>query len=247
LTITQLKVALPGLKLIAIAVLLFGCKPSAAQQSPLSMCLDQLVSDRRFEAIRNKVPLGSRSAATPAMMANASLASERERRILADWAEMRSACVKSNSQYGNAQYREPLQAAGLEAENRLMVAVGELRAGKISYGEFNQRWNAIGQELKAKGQDVSRQIQAQREADEQARQRRQEREQMQREIDDANREADVARQQAEQAAAKAPLRRARSGDAWTRRAPVPTYRQPLRSGHAHRSSVPAPTSRARSP
>jgi hypothetical protein len=223
------------MRLLAMALLLLMHGLCAAQQDSLAACLDKLVSDPAFALLAGKLALGTATSATPAMFADTSLASNKERPVIADWGAARAECLKANSQFGNAVYRPPLQAFGIDAENKVMAAAVELYDRKISFGEFNRRREAIAEERRGKAVQLSRQIQAQTTAQEQADRQMREREQMQRDIDEAERQATLAQQQAGQAReAAAQLSTRRSGPDGLRRhppAPVVPFRNCFRFGN----------------
>jgi hypothetical protein len=194
---------------LAMLLLLLMHGLCTAQSESLSACLEKLGADPAFALLANKVSLGAAATATPAMLADPSIANSKERPVISAWASTRADCLKTESKFGNEVYRPPLQAAGIDAEHKLMAAAVELYDQKISYAEFNRRRLAIADEMREKAAQVSRQIQQQGMAFEQADRQAREREQMQREIDEASRQASIARQQAEaaqQAAARRSVR-----------------------------------------
>ena len=198
---------------------------AVAQQETLAACLDKLAAAHAFASLGGKLSLGSRAAPTPPMLADTTVASAKERPVIAAWAGARAECVRSESRYGNDAYRPPLQAFGIEAENRVLTAAAELHDGKASYGEFNRTREAIAEELRGKSARLNRQIQMQTTAYERADRQTREREQMQREIDEAERQTTLAQQRAaqlqEESARAAALRVAPYGPPRLPMAPVP--------------------------
>jgi hypothetical protein len=171
----------------------------AAEQDSLPGCLQKLSADRRFEVLTGKLALGAETQLAPALLADNSLANDKERPIISNWAAARADCVKASSRFGNDVYRPPLQAFSLDAENKVLAAAVELYNRKISFGEFNRRREAIADEVRTKTAQLNRQIQSQSAAFEQADRQAREREQMQREVEEAERQAALAQQQAQQA------------------------------------------------
>jgi hypothetical protein len=223
------------MRLLALTLLLLMHGLCAAQQASLASCLDKLASDPAFALLAPKLALGMATGATPAMLANAMLANNKERSVIAEWAAARAECLKADSRYGNAVYRPPLQAYGIDAENKVMAAAVELYDGKIPFGEFNRQRQAIAEDLREKAAQLSQRIQLQATTLEQADRQMREREQMQREIDEAERQATLARQHAEQAHAAAVARQStrRSGADGARRhqpAPIAPNRNCFRFG-----------------
>ena len=222
------------MRLLALMLLLLMHGLCAAQQG-LASCLDKLAPDPAFALLARKLALGMAAGATPAMLADTSLANDKERPVIAEWAAARAECLKADSRYGNAVYRPPLQAFGIDAENKVMAAAVELYDRKIPFGEFNRRRETIAEELRGKAAQLSRKIQLQTTTLEQADRQTREREQMQREIDEAERQATLARQQAEQAQAAAARRSVRrSGADGPRRyqpAPIAPNRNCYRFGN----------------
>jgi hypothetical protein len=170
-----------------------------AQQASLASCMDQLAADSRFAVLAGKLALGTVSNSIPAILSDTSLASNKERRVISEWAAARGECIKADSRYGNSVYRPPLQAHGIDAENKVMAEAAALYDRKISFGEFNRRRQIIAEELRAKAGDLSRQIQSQQMAQEQADRQTREREQMQRQIEELELQATMARQEAARA------------------------------------------------
>jgi hypothetical protein len=222
------------MRLLALTLLLLMHGLCAAQQESLASCLDKLAPEPAFSLLARKLALGMATGATPAMIADTSLANNQERPVIAEWAAARAGCLKADSRYGNAVYRPPLQAFGIDAENKVMAAAVELYDRKIPFGEFNRRREAIAQELREKSAQLSRQIQLQATTLEQADRQMREREQIQREIDEADRQATLARQHAEQAQAAVARQSARrSGADGPRRnqpAPIAPNRNCFRFG-----------------
>jgi hypothetical protein len=217
------------MRLLALTLLLVMHGLCAAQQGSLASCLDKLAPDPAFALLARKLALGMATGATPAMVADTSLANNQERPVIAEWAAARAECLKADSRYGNAVYRPPLQAFGIDAENQVMAAAVELYDRKISFGEFNRRREAIAQELRGKTAQLSRQIQLQSTTLEQADRQMREREQMQRDIDEVERQAALARQQAEQAQAAVARQSARRSGADVTRRYQPTPIAPNRN------------------
>lgn len=205
-----------------------------AQQESLASCLDKLAADPSFMLLAGKLAVGAVTGTMPAVAADPSLANNKERHVIAEWAAARAECIKADSRYGNAVYRAPLQAFGIDAENKVMAAAVELYNRKISFGEFNRRRQAIAAELRGKAAELSRQIQSQRTTQEQADRQTREREQTQREIEEAERQAAMARQQSAQAleaAARASTRPNRpDGPRHHQLAPITPYRNCFRFG-----------------
>ena len=169
-----------------------------AQQTSLASCIDKLAADPGFAQLAGKLAVGAATDKAPTIV-DTSLANNTERQVIAEWAAARAECLKADSRYGNAVYRPPLQAFGIDAENKVMAAAVELYDRKISFGEFNRQRQAIAEELRGKAAHLRQEIQSQRTAQEQADRQTREREQMQREVDEAERQAALARRQAEQA------------------------------------------------
>jgi hypothetical protein len=183
--------------------LMCGC--CHAQSGALGACLDRLPADPAFAPLAGKLALGAAADGPPAMFADIALPDDRQRRIISAWAAARAECIRADGRYGNALYRPPLQAHGIDAENRVMAAAAALYDREISFGEFNRRRQRIAEELRGQAAALSRQIQSQQAALEQADRQAREREQLQGEIDDAELQASRAQQEAE--AAKAPASR----------------------------------------
>ena len=211
------------MRVLAMVFLFLTRSLCAAQQDELASCLNSLSADPAFAVLTGKLAVGVVTSTTPAMAADTSLANNKELPVIAKWAAARAECVKADSRYGNAIYRPPLQAFGIDAENKVLAAAEALYDKAISYGEFNRRRKAIAEEFRAKVADLRRQIQSQNAALEQADRQAREREKMQREIEEAEWQATLARRQSEQArVAAARLSTRPSGpDGLRRRQPSP--------------------------
>jgi hypothetical protein len=223
------------MRVLAAVFLLLTHGLCAAQLDTLASCMDRLATDSRFALVAGKLAVGVLTSATPAMSADTSLASNKELPVIAEWAAARAECLKAESRFGNAIYRPPLQAYGIDAENKVMAATEELFNRTISYGEFNRRRLTIAEELRGKVADLRRQIQSQNAYLEQADRQAREREQMQRDIEGVERQVALARQQSEQAYETAARRSARpAGPDGLRRRPYPAgvpYRNCYRFGN----------------
>src|SRR3982751_5199386 len=168
-------------------------------QSSLQMSRAGLAADPKLTSLSGKVSLGSAASVSSTMLGDRSVPNRNEREAIGNWAAARSECVKGASREGNDVYRPPLLTYNIEAENKVMAALSELHNGKISFGEFNQRRQAIADELRDKSAALNRRIQDQRAAEEQAGQRARENEQTQKEVQELERQASLAQQQAQEA------------------------------------------------
>jgi hypothetical protein len=175
--------------------LIHGC--CHAQLASLASCMNQLAADPRFALLAGKVAVGNVTSGPPGMLTDSSLANNKERGVISKWAAARGECINFDSRYGNVVYRPPLQAHGIDTENKVLAAAVALYNREISFGEFNRQRQAIAEELRAKVADLSRQIQSQRTAQQHADWQTREREHMQREIEEAELLATMARQQVE--------------------------------------------------
>src|SRR5689334_19368576 len=119
-------------------LLLFLPMVYAAEQDSLAGCLQKLSADHRFELLAGKLALGPETQSAPGLLADNSLANDRERPVISNWAAARAECVKASSRFGNDIYRPPLQAFSMDAENKVLAAAVELYNRKISFGEFNR-------------------------------------------------------------------------------------------------------------
>jgi hypothetical protein len=211
------------MRVLAMVLLFLTRSLCAAQQDELASCLNRLGADPGFAVLAPKLAVGVVTSTPPAMAADTSLANNKELPVIAAWAAARAECVKADSRYGNAVYRPPLQAFGIDAENKVLAAAEALYEKIISYGVFNRRRQAIAEEFRAKVADLRRQIQSQNAALEQADRQAREREKMQREIEEAEWQATLARQQSEHArvAAAARLSTRPSGPDGLRRRQLP--------------------------
>ena len=222
------------MRLLALTLLLLMHGLCAAQSESLAACLDKLAAESRFALIAGKLSLGMASNAKPAMLADSSTASNKERPVIAEWAAARADCLKADSKFGNEIYRAPMQTFGIDAEHKVMAAAVELYDQKISFGEFNRRREAVAGELRAKTVELNRRIQQQGTTFEQADRQARERDQIQRELDEAAWQATMARQQAERAQEAAARRGVRPNASYGvrpyQRAPVVSARNCFRFG-----------------
>ena len=168
-------------------------------QNDLRSCLAGLAGDPRFASLSGKVSLGDATSMSSAMLEDRSIANRNEREAIGNWAAARSECVKVASREGNEIYRPPLLAYNIEAENKVMAALTELYDGKISFGQFSQRRQAIAEELRDKSAALNRRIQDQRTAEEQSARQAREAEHTQKELQELERQTLLAQQQAQEA------------------------------------------------
>lgn len=197
--------------------------------------MDKLAAEPRFSPLSGKLALGTFTDVPPALLADTALASEKERRVISEWAAARGECIKAERRYGSEVYRPPLQAFGIGAEDKVMAAAVALYDREISFGEFNLRRQTIAEELRANAGNLKQQIRAQQSAQEQADRQSREREQMQRDVEAALRQAAMARQEADRAqesASRLSSRANRPVDPPRRQtAPVAPYRNCFRFGN----------------
>ena len=187
------------MQLVVAALLILVCGHCNAQLTTLDACMSKLADDPGYSLLAGKLAVGTIADTTPAMNANTALPNNQERHVIAAWAAARAECLKTESRYGNAVYRPPLQTFSIDAENKVMAAAVELYDRKMTFGEFNRQRQAAAEELRGKSMELSRKIQSQRAAQEQSDWQSRERDQMQRDIDAAERQAAIARQEATQA------------------------------------------------
>lgn len=181
-----------------ILFLLFLSGIIYAQQNPAGLCLEGLVTDSRFITIAEKVAINAVEDTTFAMLANQSLANERERKAISEWVTARAGCIKAGSAYLQQTYLPQIYAWIQESENSLLATAIELYNGKLSFGEFNRRRKATAVEIDNKLAALLQQEQARAQARQQAQQQsveaQQATQQQAREAQEA--QAELARQQA---------------------------------------------------
>jgi len=219
---------LPALMLLSLLPRL-----ALAQQESLGPCLDKLAADPAYAVLAGKLALGANPKPVSAKDAESAVVSDKERPLIARWAAARAECLKADSRFGNDAYRPPLQAYGLEAENKVLAATEQLYDRKLTFADYNRQREAIAAELRDRKAQLNRRIEQQATTLEQAGRDARERERLQRDLDEAEWQTTLARQQAEQAQQQAAARAANRRADGVRRyqnAPVAPYRNCYRFG-----------------
>ena len=183
----------------AVVSLLAALSPCHAQQDALGKCLDQLTADARFAPIARKLTVGTVPFAPPPVAIDTTYPDKRELQAIGEWAAARGECVKAANRFGNATYRPPLQAIGIEAENRVLAATEVLYNRKMTWGEFNRERQAIAVEQGARVAAFRQRVQSQQAAQEQSARQAREREQLQKAIEETERLTSATQEQTAQA------------------------------------------------
>lgn len=106
-------------------------------------CYQALADDPRFTTIREKVALGpDRSSGSQHMAKLSERASEQERSAIAEWRKAREECHRLEKPYYATRDTE-IQSIALKHFAAVQTLIGELRDGKLTYGEFDARRVAL--------------------------------------------------------------------------------------------------------
>jgi hypothetical protein len=121
--------------------------------------LEQL-SDKKFDAIRNRFPLESKEGATLPMLANLSKANPQEKRALEAYQAWGKAYVTELKIFFDKY--QPQQSPNIDWRYQESInLIVNLYSGKINWAEFNKAWAAIGDEYKKRMLVTNSQIQQQ--------------------------------------------------------------------------------------
>jgi hypothetical protein len=130
--------------LLALTATLAG----AAQDTPTTGCMNELVFEPRLKPIADKVDLVR---ANPAVKAPDRVATTEEKAALGLWAEMRQGCFE----YGTAYRRATSKPQEVAFQRSVFVfqqrLVTELQQGRVTYAEFTRRRAEL---VEAAGQEI---------------------------------------------------------------------------------------------
>ncbi len=123
--------------LLVLAPVAADCQESKG--NPAMSCYRALADDSRFAPIRDKVVLGPATEKETRRVAKiAERASEQEKAAIAAWRGAREVCYQKELPYYATRDNE-IQAAARRYFASLQALIGELEAGKLSYGDFGRR------------------------------------------------------------------------------------------------------------
>ena len=108
----------------------------AGVQDKTSLCMDGLKNNGRFASIANHLVLNGQDTASPGMMADATHPDDRQLSAIADLIDARSECI--NLSPNQLSISLHLAFVGL---------VPDLYNGKITFGEFNNKWHLLFEEI----------------------------------------------------------------------------------------------------
>lgn len=108
----------------------------AADQDKTSVCLEGLKNDRRFSLIANHLVLDGQDKATPQMLADETRPDIRQQSAIADLIDARSECVNLSP-----------NKVSIGLHLAFLSTVQDLYNGKMTFGEFNKKWNMLFGEI----------------------------------------------------------------------------------------------------
>jgi hypothetical protein len=125
---------------------------------PFVQCSALIVNDPQYAELARKLPLTT--GISFQMLADESLASEKERPLIASWYERNEACWRDSEGFRQARL-PPEVVAMMDEGNATLQDIGvDLYNRKITFGEANKRIQELSIGLSAKGAQIRKQYQA---------------------------------------------------------------------------------------
>jgi hypothetical protein len=106
---------------------------------PTNQCIDRLNDETRLGAIADKVALSSSEETSAAMFELDRPADAAEQTALALWSKLREACFALGAAFRRDMANQEQVALGTRLFELHQGLLGELRQGRVTYGEFNGR------------------------------------------------------------------------------------------------------------
>jgi predicted Zn-dependent protease len=124
------------LALIAVIPTVASAQPKG---NPAMPCYQALADDPRFAPIREKVVLGPATRSETQRVAQiAERSSEREKPAIAAWRAAREQCHQQEKPYLETRDTQ-IQETVYRYFAAVQALIGELEAGRVTYGEFGKR------------------------------------------------------------------------------------------------------------
>jgi len=113
------------------------------EQDPVLQCKHGLVTDARFSSIKRHLSLSTHCETTPDMLADPTFPNEEQQKAIAQWMSAHSEC-HSRAQPRPSESTSSALAGRLdEIESAMIFDAADLYQRRISFGEFNQRRQAL--------------------------------------------------------------------------------------------------------
>lgn len=135
-----------------------------AEENPAIDCFKALVSEPKFAAISTKLPLGDMREITFQMLANNTLPTKKETKLIAEWVDAKKICLDSGLEFAQKNYPPQIIPIAFEANNRVNAVAASLYNREFTYGAANKKIQSIADEYVNKLTAVSEQIKAEKAA-----------------------------------------------------------------------------------
>lgn len=112
---------------------------AAEERYPTNGCIERLSDEPRLEAIARKVALASSEHTSAAMLRVENTPSGVEQSALALWSKLRQACFELGAGFRRDMANQEHAALAGRLFHLHQALLGELRAGQLTYAEFNRR------------------------------------------------------------------------------------------------------------
>lgn len=125
---------------LATIVLAASVHAAAEERYPTNGCIERLGDEPRLEAIAHKVALASSEHTSAAMFHIENTPSGGvEQSALALWSKLRQACFELGAGFRRDMANQEHAALAGRLFHLHQALLGELRAGQLTYAEFNRR------------------------------------------------------------------------------------------------------------
>ena len=146
-----------GASLLAALALWGAAACAQTKGNPAMPCFRALADDPRFAAIKGKVALGGDIEEMRRLTKNVERASAQDAPVIAAWKDARADCHRLEAgYYGTREAR--IRELAEEHFAALQALIAELRAGKISYGDFGRRRIELYETLQVRVEAIRREI-----------------------------------------------------------------------------------------
>ncbi len=124
-------------------VYFFACGVAFADENPAPLCYRELAAETHFASIAKKLPLADFREISFENLADKTLPTEKERKLIVEWVEARKPCFQKGLTYSNENYPSQISAIAVEADNNLTAIIASLFNKEISYGAANKKIQAV--------------------------------------------------------------------------------------------------------
>ncbi len=135
-----------------------------AQEDPGLTCNKGLATDAKFATLTRKTSLVSASDLTFEMLADQTFANKKERKAIAIWMQAKDECIKSAQDFRQSNYPPQIRALITEADGSLKALAVDLYNDKITFGEFNRRYQVLANDITNRATVIIQQLKSQQAA-----------------------------------------------------------------------------------